>query len=172
MAIENQKEVDRYIKVKTVPGVEKNFTPGKTWTPLQTQWGKIGVLICFESIYPSAGRQLGLNGAELLIVLSNDAGFGLTPISHHMSNRARIRAIELGRWIVRVGQAGISFIGSPYGQLTHRLSLFKAGLVKGKVEMIQEKTGFIRWGHSWLILFALALPLPWFFGLKQEHFWS
>ena len=54
----DQRVIGRYAKVKTVPGVEAKFTPGLEWTPLPTEWGAIGVLICFESIYPHAGRAL------------------------------------------------------------------------------------------------------------------
>lgn len=157
ISVERGALIDRYAKVRTVPGVEARFTPGERWRPLETQWGKVGVLICFESIYPHAGRALALEGARLLLVLSNDAGFGETPISRHMNNRAVVRAVELGRWLVRVGQAGVTSVVSPSGEHTQRLGLFKAGLLYGEVSLLDQQTPYVRLGLWWLALFPIAL---------------
>lgn len=157
VALERGRLIDRYAKVKTVPGVEARFTPGLDWKALETQWGKIGVLICFESIYPHAGRALVLDQAKLLVILSNDAGFGETPISHHMNNRAIVRAVELGRWLVRVGQAGVTSLVSPTGEVIQQLGLFEAGMLEGEVKLRDEKTGYVRWGLGWLWLLILGL---------------
>lgn len=152
--------IGRYAKVKTVPGVEARFTSGEEWKPLPTRWGPMGVLICFESIYPHAGRALTLAGSRLLIVLSNDAGFGETPISHHMTNRAIVRAVESGRWLVRVGQAGVTTIVDPRGETHGRLDLFKAGVLTGEVQLRGEMTYFVRRGLDWLWLFLIILVGP------------
>jgi len=152
--------VDRYAKVKTVPGVEARFTRGDAWRPVQTRWGPVGVLICFESIYPHAGRALALGGARLLLVLSNDAGFGFTPISHHMTNRAIVRAVELGRWVLRVGQSGITALISPRGELVARLELFEARALVGEARLRDSLTPYARWGLWWLWGVAALLLAP------------
>ena len=151
----------KYKKVRLVPGVEKEFTPGNGWTPLSTPWGKIGVMICFESIYPEIGRTLALAKANLLVVLSNDAGFGYTPISHHMSNRAIVRAVESQRWLVRVGQAGVSMVVDPWGRIQGRLGLFEADVLMGKVHFRQNTTLYTQWGYWWLwpMLCFFILPI-------------
>ena len=65
-------------------------------------------------------RTLVSNGAELLVVASNDAGFGYSPITHHMTNRAIVRAVELK--VVAPGRrAGVSALISPQGVVTERL---------------------------------------------------
>jgi apolipoprotein N-acyltransferase len=154
----------RYAKVKTVPGVEAGFTPGDAWRPVPTEWGPVGVLICFESIYPHAGRALAQAGARLMVVLSNDAGFGETPISHHMTNRAIVRAVESGRWLVRVGQAGVSALISPSGEVKARLGLFEAGALTGEVHLLDAPTPYTRWGLWWLWLVGLGLV----WGVQKE----
>lgn len=157
----DQRVIGRYVKVKTVPGVEAKFKPGKEWTPLPTEWGAVGVLICFESIYPHAGRALAQAGARLLLVLSNDAGFGETPISHHMTNRAIVRAVETGRWLLRVGQAGVTTLIDPRGIQHGTLNLFEAGVLYGEAMLRGEVTPFVRFGVSWLwgLLVFLLVPL-------------
>ena len=162
--------VDRYAKVKTVPGVEARFTRGDAWRPVQTRWGPVGVLICFESIYPHAGRALALEGARLLLVLSNDAGFGFTPISHHMTNRAIVRAVEQGRWLLRVGQAGITALVSPRGEVVARLGLFEAGVLVGEARLRDELTPYARWGLWWL-WGVVALLLAPYIPRERLEFW-
>ena len=172
----DQRVIGRYAKVKTVPGVEAKFTAGKEWTPLPTEWGAIGVLICFESIYPHAGRALAQAGSRFLIVLSNDAGFGESPISHHMTNRAIVRAVETGRWLLRVGQAGVTTLIDPQGKKHGSLGLFQSGILYGTAKLRGEVTAFVRIGVSWLwslVFFLLApvlfLVVPKFIILYQRR---
>jgi apolipoprotein N-acyltransferase len=159
----------RYEKVKTVPGVEAHFTPGTSWSPIPTPHGLIGVLICFESIYPHAGRALTQAGARLIIVISNDAGFGYTPISHHMTNRAVVRAVENGRWLLRVGQAGVTTLIDPQGRARERLGLFRAGVLIGEARLRSTLTPYTRWGLLWLWLFVGGLGVPLVIAQRERH---
>ena len=149
--------IDRYDKVRLVPDHEAEYAAGPSWTPLDTPVGRIGVMICLESVYPQAGRSLTDAGAELLVVMSNDAGFGYTPISRHMINRAIVRAVENGRWLLRVGQAGISTLIDPRGRTHGRLELFEPGLLEGTARLRRDRTFGTRFGQ-WLII-AIAAGL-------------
>lgn len=52
---------------------EKNiFEPGKIGLPVfDTDWGKIGMLVCFDWMFPEAWRKLAMNGAQLIAHPSN-----------------------------------------------------------------------------------------------------
>ena len=114
-------------------------------------------MICLESVYPDAGRALAAEGAELLVVMSNDAGFGRSPITRHMTHRAAVRALETGRWLLRVGQAGITTLIDPRGQTTTSLGLFEPGVVTGTAMRRDDKTLFVAWGDWWAALLLLIL---------------
>ena len=44
------------------------FTPGDLgFTPIDTQVGRLGVLVCWDQWYPEAARLMALNGAEILL---------------------------------------------------------------------------------------------------------
>lgn len=150
--------IDRYAKVRLVPGHEAIYTAGADWVPLETPLGRLGVMICLESVYPDAARALARAGAEVLLVISNDAGFRRTPIARHMTQRAIVRAVETGRWLVRVGQAGISAVIDPTGRVHARLDLFVAGLLRGTVQLRSETTPYVRLG-DWWVLVTLAVLL-------------
>jgi apolipoprotein N-acyltransferase len=146
-----------FAKVRLVPDHEAIYTPGDTWRPLDTPAGRVGVLICLESVYPEAGRTATLAGAELLAVMSNDAGFRKSPIAQHMTNRAIVQALENGRWLVRVGQAGISTLIDPRGRSHARLELFEHGLLTGTARLRSDLTFYTRFGDWWMVVCALLL---------------
>jgi len=51
------------------PGDELHiFNDGIDWPVFDTEVGKIGMLICYDKIFPESGRELALRGAELLIM--------------------------------------------------------------------------------------------------------
>ena len=160
--------VDRYAKVRLVPNHEKHFTPGDAWTPLETPRGRLGVLICLESVYPDAGRAVTAAGAELLLVISNDAGFRRTPIARHMTNRAIVRAVENGRWLLRVGQAGISALVDPAGRVHVELDLFESGLVEGRAFLRDDLTPYTRWGDWWMLVVAGLLAFAAFTAARRS----
>ena len=151
--------VDAYRKVRLVPSAESHLTPGQSIQPLNTSVARVGVMICLESVYPDMARTLVSNGAELLVVASNDAGFGYSPITHHMTNRAIVRAVETQRWLLRVGQAGVSALISPQGVVTERLGLFEPSLIKGTMKLSGEQTLYVRWGDWWMLLVFGLLTL-------------
>jgi apolipoprotein N-acyltransferase len=117
----------------------------------------VGVLICLESVYPEIGRTLTAAGAELLVVISNDAGFGRSPIAHHMTNRAIVQAVENGRWLLRVGQAGITTLIDPTGAMHGRLDLFEHGVLRGTARRRADLTLYTRFGDWWMGVVALWL---------------
>ncbi len=149
---------DHYAKVRLVPGIETSYiTAGERWKPLETPVGKVGVMICLESVYPSIGRAVVSAGAEILAVMSNDAGFGRSPITQHMTQRAIVRAAETGRWLIRAGQAGVSLLVDPRGRVHRRLGLFEPGIVHGTARLRADKTPYVRWGSWWMGVVALSL---------------
>lgn len=151
--------LDVYDKVRLVPGHEALYTPGVVWRPVETPVGRVGVLICLESVYPEVGRALTLGGAELLAVISNDAGFGRSPIARHMTNRAIVQAVENGRWVLRVGQAGISTLIDPAGRTASTLNLFEHGLVTGTARRRTDLTPYTRFGDWFMGVVAVGLAI-------------
>ena len=80
-------------------------------------FGKVGVLICYESIFPQRSREFRREGANLIVNITNDAWFGksLAPYQHeaHMA----LRAIENRVGIVRAANTGISAYIDPLGRI-------------------------------------------------------
>lgn len=93
---------------------------GEVQSPLHLKkYGKplasIGTVICIESIYPDFVRNYVPMGANLLVVITNDAWFDNTPGPMQHFAISQMRAIENRRAIARCGNTGVSGIILPNG---------------------------------------------------------
>jgi apolipoprotein N-acyltransferase len=76
--------------------------------PIGTRTVPVGVLICYEDIFPGLARESTKAGAELLAVLTNNAWFGEGGAAYQHAAHSVLRAVENRRPLVRVGNGGWS----------------------------------------------------------------
>lgn len=105
-----------------IPGLEKlvgpvgNFTAGDQTLLFDLPIGdknsssfvRAGLLICYEDIFPVISRNAVIQGAELLIVSTNDAWFKEEGCAQQHAAHSVMRAVENHLPIVRCGNAGWS----------------------------------------------------------------
>lgn len=59
-----------YNKVHLVFDEVDNYTAGNSFPVFSTKIGKIGMMICYDAIFPESARCLRLNGAEMICLLA------------------------------------------------------------------------------------------------------
>ncbi len=101
---------------KLVNGVG-DFIPGRDQKPIQSGEMDLGVLVCYEAIFPELAQERVRQGANLLVNISNDAWFGATSAPLQHLYLTALRAVEQGRWIVRSTNTGISAYIDPLGRI-------------------------------------------------------
>lgn len=101
---------------------------------------KIAPIICIESIYPDYCRTFVKNGAELMVIITNDAWYDYTfgPLQHYLI--ATVRAIENRRFIVRCANTGISGIISPTGKNLIQAPQYSQVGIAADVPILNSKT--------------------------------
>jgi len=140
------------------------FSPGTSLKPLKAPGANLGVTICFEGIFPRLVRRQVLDGAEVLINITNDAWYAGTPgpVQHFLLER--VRAVELGRCLVRSANGGISGLVSPEGRLERTTEPGVPASFWGNARLSEERTPYARIGDSWVwglaIAVAAGLALP------------
>jgi apolipoprotein N-acyltransferase len=75
------------------------------------------VFICYESIFPDEVREFTVNGAQVLINISDDLWYGETGAPAQHLQMARMRAIENHRWILLSTNNGTTASIDPLGRV-------------------------------------------------------
>ncbi len=96
------------------------FQPGTARAPLDAGGTKLGVFICYESVFPDEVRQFASNGAQVLVNLSNDGWYGDSGAYAQHLNQTRMRAIENDRWVLSATDTGVTASIDPYGRIGDR----------------------------------------------------
>jgi apolipoprotein N-acyltransferase len=148
------------------------FLPGKSRYPLEVKNLKMGVLICYEAIFPYEVREFALRGADLLVQITNDAWFGPTWAPEQHLELARLRAIELGVPLFRSANTGISAVISPEGRIVQRTPIFTRTYLTGSLHYHPFETFYKRFGGiiAWIFRLFFLLPFGFLFGRELLRF--
>lgn len=101
---------------KLVEGIGE-FGAGRTFTVMEIPKGSLGVVICFEVIFPELVRQFVKRGTALMVTITNDAWFGRTSAPYQHFSMVVFRAIENRVPFVRAANTGISGYVDAYGRI-------------------------------------------------------
>jgi len=140
-----------------------DYSAGPRGRLLRPWFGRVGVLICYESIFPGLARDQALKGAGLLTNITNDAWFGRSSAPYQHLAMLTWRAVENRRSIARAAQTGISALIDPAGRLIGSLDLGEAGQLTGALPILSRRTIYQRigwlFGPAGLVLAGLILAL-------------
>lgn len=141
-----------------------DFTAGSSAKPLVYNNKQLGVIICFESIFPDLARKQVAYGAAMLVNITNDAWFGRSSAPLQHLSKSVLRATENRRSLARSANTGISGFIDPLGQIIKSSALFEPAFVTAEIPLLTEETFFVRYGHHFDLLCLLALLLIFIFG--------
>jgi apolipoprotein N-acyltransferase len=142
--------------------VTRDFAKGTKIGLLQLGPARIGDVICFEVAYDGLVREPVAQGADLLVVQTNNATFGYTNESIQQLAMSRLRAVESGRSVVHISTVGISAVIEPDGRVVRRSGHFDQEVLEADVPLRTAKTLATRVGEvpEWLLAGAgLGLAL-------------
>ena len=140
----------------------ESFASGAEWQPpLEVGGHEIAVSICYEITFGAASARV-LGNSALLVNVSNDAWFGRTAGPHQHFQMARMRALELGRWLVRSTNTGISALVTPGGRVADSIPAFETGVMEVDVPPLEGRTPYARGRDVPLLaLLAVLLVIAW-----------
>ncbi|WP_099612078.1 apolipoprotein N-acyltransferase [Vibrio fujianensis] len=124
--------------------------------------------LCYEIIFNEQLRANVTEQTDFLLTLSNDAWFGRSngPLQH--MEIARMRALELGRPLIRSTNNGVTAITDQYGKITHQLAQFETGVLKAKITPTRGQTPYHQWG-SWPLYMWCGLSLAISLGMNRRR---
>jgi apolipoprotein N-acyltransferase len=140
---------------KLVVGIG-DFSPGAGTFPLSIGKGKIGILVCFEGIFPELSRGYVQAGSRLLVNITNDAWYGRSSAPYQHLSMTVFRAVENRVPLVRAANTGITAIIDSRGHIRGMTQLFKEAYLTGEVRLGEGETIYTRYGDIFARL-CLAL---------------
>lgn len=126
---------------------ELTQTPGTESFPVETEYGDVGGIICYESIFPRISRESVKNGAQLLAVISNDSWFGYSAALYQHHAQSILRAVENGRYVVRASNTGLTSIINEKGEVIKRADALIGTTLRGEIKFYNRKTIYTRIGN-------------------------
>ncbi len=154
-----------------VPTMVGRFSAGEEYDLLPVGGAKAGVMICFESHFASLSRQYALNGADLLIEMTNDGYLGDTPVLKQHLASAVFRAVETNRPVLRVTNVGITGYINQRGEILDSAEVYtEATRVWAVSKSDKKQTLYVLAGDwfAWLCL-VVSLALSFFCLRKPEN---
>ncbi|MDH3634572.1 MAG: carbon-nitrogen hydrolase family protein [Gammaproteobacteria bacterium] len=126
------------------------IAPGDTAVIVETEWGKLGLSICYDLRFGALYRALAQGGAEFITI---PAAFTQTTGQAHWHTLVRARAIETGAFIIAPNQCGHhcdkrysyghSLIVDPWGEILAdggaEPGLIYADIDLGQVQKVRDR---------------------------------
>ncbi len=107
----------------------------------------IAPAICYESIYGDFMRRYVKQGANIIVIITNDGWWKRTPGHRQHVQYARLRAIETGTWVARSANTGISAFIDPAGNITEQREYSQTATLKKSIPILSASTTlYVRWG--------------------------
>jgi len=174
-----------YHKSKLVPGVETLPSFLKFMSPLFDKFGgttggyarqpertvlqtynnsyHVAPAVCYESIYGEFMSAYVRNGADLIVVITNDGWWGNTAGYRQHESYARLRAVETRRWVARSANTGVTCFIDPSGAVIDPQPWDKTAVIKMDVPAIRSRTFYVKYGDilSRLAIAVTILLLVW-----------
>ncbi len=137
-----------------------DVTPGEDSALFDTKYGKIGALICFDTIYETVSLEAARDGAEIIVIGTNDSWFFDSSGVYMHNAQAQIRACETGRYVIRSANTGISSIIDPRGVILDLEPPLCEGYVTADVSARSVKTLYTHIGNAFIYLAMVLIFIP------------
>jgi apolipoprotein N-acyltransferase len=146
--------------------VPSDFNAGRDPTVFTLSNGmRVAPLICFEDTVGRLDRRFVVNGAQMLVTITNDGWFGKSAESEQHLANAIFRAVENRRPLLRCANTGVTCSIDEYGNLRQTLlgadgTTFTQGILAGIIDVpVHPRLTFYSQHGEWFSVACGALAL-------------
>lgn len=144
------------------------YEEGAGAAPLRYGRVALGLLICYEGIFPWLAQDRVDSGANILVDISNDGWFGRSPAARQHLFLTALRCVEQGRYMFRATNTGISAVIDTRGRVVVRGPQFAAGSVACRGRLLGGRTAYHRLARLWPWICGVILASIWVTGRKRH----
>jgi apolipoprotein N-acyltransferase len=126
----------------------------------------IGVVICYEVIFPDLVRDFVAHGADVMTTITNDAWFGNSSAPSQHFAMVVFRAVENRVAFARSANTGVSGLIDPSGRVLLATPIFTEQAASGRIPLRTTLTFYTRYGDVFayacvIITALLAIVADW-----------
>jgi apolipoprotein N-acyltransferase len=137
--------------------VPSDFVAGDETVVFDVKGTPVGSVVCFESAFGPLVRDFVRDGAEVVVVSTNNRSYRRSGNTEQHLALSRMRAAETGRPVVQASVSGVSAVIEPHGTVRDRTELFEKAIVDTSVVATTGDTLYVRFG-DWVV-WACGLAL-------------
>jgi apolipoprotein N-acyltransferase len=145
-------------KISAIDRVPRDFAPGHEPGIFPIAGFDVATVICFESAFGYEIRPLVRDGAEAIVVSTNNRSYRRSANSAQHVAIGQMRAAETGRPVVQSAISGISAFIDASGRVQAHTELFERTRLQGTVTAMRGMTWYVRFGE-WVVVASLAVVL-------------
>jgi apolipoprotein N-acyltransferase len=127
-----------------------DYEPGRVRRLFRVDGHAVGTIICFESAFGPLVRDFVRDGAELVVVTTNNRSYRRSGNAAQHLALSQMRAAETGRPVLHASISGISGVVDADGDVHDVTDLFVNEIVSGEVTTTSGQTPYVRYGE-WVI---------------------
>jgi apolipoprotein N-acyltransferase len=131
------------------------FQHGASRQPLEAGEERLGTFICYESIFPDEVRRFALDGAQVLVNISNDGWYGDSGAWKQHLQQTRMRAIENDRWLLSATNTGLTAAIDPWGRVAADIPRKERTALVARYALVSGTTFYTRHGDWFAYLCAI-----------------
>jgi len=131
------------------------FARGQSRAPLDAGGQRLGIFICYESIFPDEVREFAHEGADVLVNLSNDGWYGDSGAWKQHMQMTQMRAIENRRWLLMGTNTGLTASIDPYGRVAAATERKIRTALEAPYALLSGTTFYTRHGDWFAFLCAI-----------------
>jgi apolipoprotein N-acyltransferase len=150
-----------------------DIAEGRSIKPIRWRGHTVGTMVCYDNCWPFISRAHANQGAEVLIVMTNNSWYKLHSGIRQHCDLDVMRAIESRRPFVRCSTTGWSHIIDPCGRVLESTRVAASGSITRWVEPAHGVTAYMLLGDLFAqlcLFFGLACVLYAALAVKSEGF--
>jgi len=122
---------------------------------------KVGIVICYESVFPGEVREFAANGAQVFVNISDDGWYGETSAPYQHLQMTRMRAIENHKWILLTTNNGVTASIDPFGRVVKKMDRNIRGVLIAPLNPETENTLYSQYGDifAWICVVISLLAV-------------
>ena len=144
------------------------LSPGNSSEVFDSSIGKLGGIICYDSIFYYNSSESVREGAEIIVLSTNDSWYNDSAAAFQHYAHSVFRAVENRKFVIRAATTGISGIIDSFGRTLKSSELLKKSVICGTAYLNDKITLFSQYGYLYFYIF-LFLAVCYFMFFKLYY---